>query len=196
MPETEEERVLNTGVIYASRKDIEGEILINVLSQVEGASNPEILQYSESLRWKGLEIPVVHSVLLLQSKVHLLANKNQTERQDHKHVILSVANARGYLSNLDDKDTFGWWVHRIIDIAQDKDGLACHKMYEIDIVSAIPWDRVKAYNLDSDFVEKDIRESIPAMVLENEDLDSWVNDLKNSNDPSIHKDNDDMEIEM
>ncbi|MCX6901997.1 MAG: hypothetical protein NTW03_00665 [Verrucomicrobia bacterium] len=120
------------------------EVDADFLSEVKGLNNQEIRLTAKVIAWNKLHLRLLHPVLCVESKTINLMRIQQEpeERQDRKHLLLALANAREFLaeqtSNPVTHPVLVRWAQRLRSLANDQLGLEAAQIHGIDYQSAIP----------------------------------------------------------
>lgn len=136
------QRTVNTGqlTVRLEGKPVEADFL----SEVKGLSNQEIRQTACRVLWHGLTLRLLHPVLCVEGKTINLMRIQQEpdERQDHKHLVLALANAREFLTeqtaNPATHPVLVRWAQRVRSLANDQLGLEAAQAHGINYQTAIP----------------------------------------------------------
>jgi hypothetical protein len=129
-------------------------LLIDILTGVLGISSAELLR--TSVRWspfaddRGLEVSVIHPLLLLESKLACLRTLSQAGRQDEKHIRLMVCVIRAWLGEqlVDPRQVFRV-IERIASMMMTPFGVHAHQQ-GIELWDSIPVKKMQSnasYNL-------------------------------------------------
>lgn len=189
------QRTVNTGQLTVM---LEGRpVDADFLSEVKGLNNQEIRQTARRVLWHGLTLRLLHPVLCVESKTINLMRIQQKpdERQDHKHLLLALANAREFLAeqtaNPATHLVLVRWAQRLRSLANDQLGLEAAQVHGINYLTAIPaalW-QGKAGPL-SEFMAveweawgSEVREKVNNLV----ELETWLRQLRDqSPGPNRH----------
>ena len=122
------------------------ELLIHFLHSIIGASREEIHRTARKLPWHGRELPVMHPLLCLESKLNCLFSVDQRARQDLKHVKLSRLATREFFRELVRlnlvRDVLTG-CERIAWLTQGEYGLRAWLQHGIECERAIPIDTIQ-----------------------------------------------------
>lgn len=136
------QKTVNTGklTVRIGGRPVEADFL----SEVKGLNNQEIRQTAKLITWRKLRLRVLHPILCVESKtINLLRIQQEPEeRQDKKHLLLALANAREFLAeqmpNPATHPVLVRWAQRLRSLANDQLGLEAAQLHGIDYQSAIP----------------------------------------------------------
>ncbi|MBE7502866.1 MAG: hypothetical protein HS113_21810 [Verrucomicrobiales bacterium] len=136
------QRTVNTGqlTILLDGQPVEADFL----SEVKGLNNQEVRQTARPVLWQGLTLRLLHPVLCVESKTINLMRIQQEpdERQDHKHLLLALANAREFFAeqtaNPATHPALVRWAQRVRSLANDQLGLEAAQVHGINYQTAIP----------------------------------------------------------
>jgi len=183
---------INTGKLLAR---IEGrEVEADFLSEVKGLNNQEVRQTAKTISWRGLSLRILHPLLCVESKTASLMRLPQDVegRQDKKHLVLALANAREFLAeqtaNTSSHPNLVRWAERLRSLASDQVGLEAALLHGIDYRTAIPAGQWReAAGCLGDFIAEQWepwREEVREKVEDLRQLEDWLRQLKNT--PSTH----------
>lgn len=160
LPQTEEEEKINLAVIMA-KKGTE-EIGINCIRTVLGVSIEELRTTKQEFEGP---VFIMHPLLCLEGKIRNLAELDQSQRQDEKHVRLSIANLHEHLKAPECSTPHQKLIHeRVIDLSKSGAGFFLLKNYNIQVLDSL---------LDSRevlFLKEDMQKEV-AREITNED---WI----------------------
>lgn len=136
------QRTVNTGqlTVLLDGQPVEADFL----SEVKGLNNQEIRQTARPMLWQGLTLRLLHPILCVESKTINLMRIQQEpeERQDYKHLLLALANAREFLAeqtaNPATHPALVRWAQRVRSLANDQLGLEATQRHGINYQTAIP----------------------------------------------------------
>lgn len=185
------QKTVNTGKLTAvmGGKEVDADFL----SEVKGLNNQEIRQTAKVIVWNELHLRLLHPILCVESKtVNLMRIEQEPEeRQDKKHLLLALANAREFLaeqtSNPATHSVLVRWAQRLRSLANDQLGLEAAQIHGLDYQMAIPETR---WRNDTgplrEFIarewepwRREVREKVGDLI----ELDAWLRRLK-KNPPS------------
>lgn len=142
------------GVVVA--KDAQGmPLLVEVLRHVHGVTNEQLLAttYTVAIGATGVVVKVPGPVALLQAKIANVADLQQWERQDAKHVHILAALMPAYLADVATAVTAGRISERaFIDVLEHLQGIvttqtACKALRNLQIDRELLFAELKAKNL-------------------------------------------------
>ncbi|MDA1013829.1 MAG: hypothetical protein O3A00_05170 [Planctomycetota bacterium] len=147
----------NAGVLVVSMPNGQ-ELTIDILTGLFGVGSSEIersaVRLAGSGALSGLELRVIHPLLLLEAKAAALRGLDQSSRQDDKHLRLMLLVVREWIrERLDEPRQVFRSVERIGTCATTTDGLTAFTN-GIDILDAIPWDQMKTSDGYFEFFDK------------------------------------------
>ena len=123
------------------------QLLIHFLHTIIGANREEVRRTARMLPWQGRQLPVMHPLLCLESKLECVFSLNQSGRQDLKHVKLARLATREFYRELVGlnlvRDVLTG-CERIAWLAQAEYGLRAWMLHDIHCESAIPIDTIQA----------------------------------------------------
>jgi len=133
LPANAEEEKINTAVIEISKGDFY--LGVNCLKSILGVETEDITR--GAVATDGNMALVLHPLLCLQSKSHNLATLDQSNRQDEKHLRLSIANLHSFLKeqelSVEDAELY---VEKITEKASLNTYL--QRSYNVNCVDALP----------------------------------------------------------
>jgi len=136
------QRTVNTGQLTVL---LEGQpVEADFLNEVKGLNNQEIRQTARRVLWQGLTLRLLHPLLCVESKTINLMRIQQEpeERQDHKHLLLALGNAREFLAEQSANPTthpvLVRWAQRLRSLANDQLGLEAAQAHGVNYQTAIP----------------------------------------------------------
>ena len=123
------------------------QLLVHFLHTVIGANRDEVRRTARMLPWQGRQLPVMHPLLCLESKLDCLFSLDQSRRQDLKHVKLArLATHEFFRERVEEnlvKDVLTA-CERIAWLAMGEYGLRAWMQHHIECDRAIPIDAIKA----------------------------------------------------
>ena len=179
------QKTVNTGKLTVL---IDGQpVDADFLSEVKGLNNQEIRQTARQILWQELSLRLLHPILCVESKTINLMRIQQEpeERQDRKHLLLALANAREFLAaqtaNPATHPVLLRWARRLRSLANDQLGLEAAQVHGIDYQSAVPADMWrKTPGPLSGFMagewdswHQEVREKVSDLV----ELEAWLRQL-------------------
>jgi hypothetical protein len=163
------------------------------LSEVKGLNNQEIRQTARRIAWHELQLRLLHPILCVESKTINLMRIQQEpeERQDKKHLLLALANAREFLAeqtaNPATHPVLLRWAQRLRGLANDQLGLEAAQIHGIDYQSGIPaklWRNTPGpladfIALESEPWRQEVRQKVTDLI----ELEAWLQQLKEKPPP-------------
>jgi len=136
------QRTVNTGqlTVLLGGQHVEADFL----SEVKVLNSQEIRQTARPVLWQGLTLRLLHPVLCVESKTINLMRIQQEpeERQDYKHLVLALANAREFLAEQTARSathpTLVRWAQRVRSLANDQLGLEAAQVHGFNYQTVIP----------------------------------------------------------
>lgn len=189
-PLPEESGSPHSGKLVVRRRDFQ--IEVDFLHTVRGLDAQEIRSQSPEILWEGIPLRILHPLLCVESKTYNLLTLPQDDakepRQDHKHLLLSVANLREHLAKHTrdlPEEALNQTAERLLDVAVHQPGLDVKRLHRIDLLDAIPWDawrkcrrrRLRELARNEDQHRRDVEARIAEMA----EIDSWIAKLKAKN---------------
>ena len=123
------------------------ELLVHFLHTIIGANRDEVHRTARMLPWHGRQLPVMHPLLCLESKLDCLFRLDQSGRQDLKHVKLARLATREFYRELVGQNLARdvlTGCERIVRLALGEYGLRAWLLHDIECERAIPIDTVQA----------------------------------------------------
>ena len=123
------------------------DLLIHFLHTIIGANRDEVRRTARMLPWHGRELPVMHPLLCLESKLDCLFSLNQSGRQDLKHVKLARLMTRDFFRERVEQNLVRdvlTGCERIAWLAMSEYGLRAWMQHAIECERAIPIDAIQA----------------------------------------------------
>ena len=125
----------------------ENTLLIHFTHTVYGANRDEVRRTARLLAWRGRQLPVMHPLICLESKLDCLFGLDQSRRQDLKHVKLSCFATHEFFceqveANLV-RDVLAA-CERIAGMAMSENGLRAWMQHGLECERAIPSDAITA----------------------------------------------------
>lgn len=186
---TPSENTPNSGKIVAKVQGAEFEI--DFLHSPNGLSPAEIVELARPISFENILLKILHPLHCVESKTVNLMTLPQDagERQDLKHLRLSLAIFRQYLTELTLKggaeQVLLRWAHRIRSNSNHELGIQAAMKHEIEFQDAIPAELWKARPGPlADFVKRewsDWKQETAEKISDIRELESW---LKSLNHPS------------
>lgn len=180
------QRTVNTGqlTILLDGQPVEADFL----SEVKGLNNQEIRQTARPVLWQGLTLRLLHPILCVESKTINLMRIQQEpeERQDQKHLVLALANAREFLgeqtANPATHSVLVRWAQRLRSLANDQLGLEAAQRHGINYQTAIPvplWQATPGplsefMAAEWDAWDSEVRQKVQDLV----ELEAWLRQLR------------------
>lgn len=184
------ENTVNSGKIVAQ---VQGaDFGIDFLHTPTGLSPAEVMELARPIAFEQIPLKVLHPLHCVESKTVNLMTLPQGagERQDLKHLRLSIAILRQHLTNLTLKggaeQLLLRWAHRIRSNSTHELGLRAAMKHGIDFRDTIPADlwRSRPGPL-ADFMKNewsDWEKEIAGKVEDNREIENWIETLKNTQD--------------
>ncbi len=187
VPRAEEESVVNTGVVVATKSDLE--LSINLLQTVLGLSNQDIRTNAVNLVWEETAVRLLHPLLCVESKtqnlLRLPQDSPEAPRQDKKHLVLSIANLREHLLQRSTPPLAAQGLHiarRLVDFAYQEPGRNVLTRHQLDLLDGIPWPawRANAVAELREFAgrEPEFRKEIQERLEAEAEITRWIAELK------------------
>ncbi len=123
------------------------DLLIHFLHTIIGANREEVRRTARMLPWQGRQLPVMHPLLCLESKLDCLFSLNQAGRQDLKHVKLARLATRNFFRDRVEENLVRDVLtacERIAGLAMSEYGLRAWMQHHIECERAIPIEAIKA----------------------------------------------------
>lgn len=139
LSENDREYVHNVALVSISGHGLE--MGVNCLRDVIGVSTEELKETARELPVSGTCLLAMHPILCIQSKAHNLAILDQTDRQDEKHLRLSLANLNSYLKQGEegeDASVCTQIAQRVQELAFSGRGVWIYRNYNINLQDALP----------------------------------------------------------
>lgn len=182
---------INAGRLVAR---LEGqEVEADFLAELKGLNNQEVRQTAKCVCWRGLSLRVLHPILCVESKTaNLMRLPQDVEgRQDKKHLVLALANAREFLAeqtgNTGTHRNLVRWAQRLRGLANDQVGLEATLVHGIDYRVAIPAARWReAAGCLAEFIAQEWgpwRAEVQEKVEDLRQLEVWLRQLKSGSAP-------------
>ncbi len=189
LPCSRQEQSVNTGMLTVSRTGLE--VAVNLLHRIIGINPQEIRESALVTPWNSIHIRLLHPLLCVESKAYNLNTLEQDRsgerRQDRKHLLLSLGNLRQHLlarSTTTHETSCLRMARRLVDLAYHQMGLDTLTCHEVDILTGIPWVAWREGKLTSlqelATKESEFRQEIQNRLRAVEDLDAWVQKLRES----------------
>jgi hypothetical protein len=180
------ENTVNSGKIVTQLGGSDFEI--DFLHSPNGLSPPEIRELARDITFENIALKVLHPLHCVESKTVNLATLPQDtgERQDLKHLRLSLAILREYLTNLslagNSDEILLRWARRVRMNSNHELGLRAAIRYGLSYQSAIPSDvwQNRPGPL-ADFMKKewpDWTNELAEKTADVRELDRWIESLK------------------
>lgn len=121
-------------------------VLVHFLHTVIGANRDEVRRTARMLPWHGRQLPVMHPLLWLESKLDCLFSLDQSRRQDLKHVKLARLATREFYRELVEQNLARDVLtacERIAWLAKGEYGLRAWMLHDIECERAIPLDTIQ-----------------------------------------------------
>jgi hypothetical protein len=180
------EKTVNTGklTVVIGGQEVDADFL----SEVKGLNNQEIRQTAKLVAWHDLQLRLLHPILCVESKTINLMRIQQEpeERQDKKHLMLALANAREFLAeqtaNPATHPVLVRWAQRLRSLANDQLGLEAAQAHGLDYQTAVPanlWRDMPGAL--SQFIASEWepwREEIQQKVADLIELEAWLRRLR------------------
>ncbi|MGO8931729.1 MAG: hypothetical protein ACLQU3_33150 [Limisphaerales bacterium] len=181
-----DESTANSGKIITQVGNSDFEI--DFLHSPNGLAPAEITELARAITFESITLRVLHPIHCVESKTVNLATLPQHagERQDLKHLRLSIAILREYLTELtlqrSHDNLLLRWAQRIRTDANHELGLQATMKYSINFQDAIPADLWREHpGTLADFVNGEWQkwaDEIAGKTSDLRDLDAWVKSLK------------------
>ena len=179
------ENTVNSGKLVTKIEDSDFEI--DFLHSPTGLSPAEVIELARIITFETVPLKVLHPLHCVESKTVNLATLSQDagDRQDLKHLRLSIASLRQHLIKLTldggSEPLLLRWAHRIRTNANHELGLLAAMKYGIDFQEAIPADlwQTRPGPL-ADFVNREWHEwkdENTAEVSDLRELETWLKSL-------------------
>ncbi len=123
------------------------ELLIHFLHSIVGANRDEVRRTARMLPWQGRELPVMHPLLCLESKLSCLFGLDQRGRQDLKHVKLARLATHDFFRDRVEENLVRdvlTGCERLAWLAQGEYGLRAWLLHGIECERAIPIETIQA----------------------------------------------------
>ena len=123
------------------------DLLIHFLHTIVGANRDEVRRTARMLPWHGRQLPVMHPLLCLDSKLDCLFSLNQAGRQDMKHVKLARLVTHEFYRELVGQKLVRdvlTGCERIAGLAMSEYGLRAWMQHQIECERAIPIEAIQA----------------------------------------------------
>lgn len=168
LPNTPEEEKVNLAVIMLKNSKGE-EFGINCISSVIGVSIEELRKSAQ----EHDGILIMHPLLCVEAKTHNLLKLDQADRQDEKHLRLSIANLNKYVAevNPEQREVIA---ARMLDFSKSGAGFYLLKDYNIDLLDCLPLDKFPKERQEAIIVEK---EALQQVVIQEIRSEEWLRQL-------------------
>jgi hypothetical protein len=180
-----EENTANSGKIITKIGNSEFEI--DFLHSPNGLAAAEVTELARAMTFEGIPLRVLHPIHCVESKTVNLATLSQNggERQDLKHLRLSIAIFREYLATLTleggHEKLLLRWAYRLRTDSSHELGLQAAIKYGINFQDAIPTDLWKKdTGALAEFVKNEWqnwKDEIAEKTSDLRDIDAWVKSL-------------------
>lgn len=182
---TPSENTVNSGKIVTRVQGAEFEI--DFLHSPNGLSSAEVLELARPIRFEHIPLKILHPLHCVESKtVNLMTlPQNAAERQDLKHLRLSIAIFAQYLTDLTLKggaeQVLLRWARRIRANSNHELGIQTAMKHGVNFQDAIPADlwQTRPGPL-AEFVENEWlnwKKEIAEKISDNQELERWLKSL-------------------